>query len=202
MIIDPIYLSSVIVSKFFNDSHLKRSLYYRLHEGGARVLRGPTSGGGRGYRRSAYRHTCPDVFQARPITPRRLISRNTAHCAYWNASASPGAAVPDLQRLHGVTGLAPSGEPSSLCKRGLMSRFARVSASLRDSPSAVNTGDLSAAGDLLNSDGPTCYRELKDCAREYSIARQDLHQAIEYSGIGKWLKKPTEVDMFCLDLHQ
>ena len=241
MIMEPVYLSSVVVSNFYNESHMIRSLFYRLHtldavseetdEAEAAMierLNADVDAERSGFKHAqtcGYKHTQPRVLQGRttkacPVS-RRLTSRNTVHAGYWinhgydcitastdgNVNTQTEAAAEEdqervelMDRILTTTGLFPSGQPTPLCKRHLMIRFAETAVNAENRVQVV-TPDLSAALNLIkDNNAPVCYRDFKDCSRGYKRAKSEMNSAIKIANIGRWLQKPMEIDTFSQDL--
>ena len=87
----------------------------------------------------------------------------------------------DPEQLNASTGCLTSGWPALICKRNLLESFYSV---------------CHAAGIAIAADVPYCV--IKATAKEYQRKKEQLYSKLEGGRFGRWVKKPSEVDNFCL----
>ena len=70
-------------------------------------------------------------------------------------------------------------QPSRLCKQRMFSRFVSLWQQIKPSQPA-----------------PQSYQEAKQAAHDYQTAKRLMHKVFEQNGLGTWVEKPMEQDMF------
>ncbi|XP_047937611.1 tRNA-specific adenosine deaminase TAD1 isoform X1 [Salvia hispanica] len=175
---EPIYISSIIVGQSQFDSekivgdHLRRSLYERIIPLSNNLTK-------------PFKVNKP-CFHVAPVPPKDFQHCETAletlTCGYsicWNKSGLHEVILGTTGRKQGTSAkgaLFPSSQ-ASLCKKRLLELFISLK---QDHPSQCRTRDLT-------------YRELKDCAEEYSAASKALKASPHFRN---WLVKPQNFESF------
>ncbi|XP_042001023.1 tRNA-specific adenosine deaminase TAD1 [Salvia splendens] len=175
---EPIYISSIIVGQSQFDSekivgdNLRRSLYERIISL-SNTLTKP------------FKVNKP-CFHVAPVPPKDFQHCETAletlTCGYsicWNKSGLHEVILGTTGRKQGTSAkgaLFPSTQ-ASLCKKRLLELFISLK---QDHPSQCRTRDLT-------------YRELKECAEEYSAASKALKASPHFRN---WLMKPQNFESF------
>ena len=92
----------------------------------------------------------------------------------------------------GSTGKTTVGLTSRLCKQSLASSFARI-CSL---PGAMSLAKPSLAVLDLDRIRNSRYIDIKQMARDYIMAKDQLVDILMARGAGRWVEKPVEQDQF------
>lgn len=90
---------------------------------------------------------------------------------------------PCLEVINTTTGKNEAGQPSQLCKAALYSHFKQIYGRL---PMFTTPGP----------NVPGLYEEAKQLASEFHAAKTVMMKSFEKSGLGNWIEKPLEQDMF------
>ncbi|RZC38737.1 double-stranded RNA-specific editase Adar [Asbolus verrucosus] len=77
----------------------------------------------------------------------------------------------------------PESGISRFCKQELMKRFVRL------------VGKISSITEI-EKDTPSLYCEVKEAVYSYKVAKENLYEAFIKAGLGNWISKPLEQDMF------
>jgi len=174
--IAPIYFKSIIVGSMCNIPHLQRALIDRLAQGlNCRKLRIP----------EPFRLNRPQIVPTCYQAPREPGTKAPNHAVNWVVDES-------VEIIDASTGrVLHTRIPSRLCKRNFFQMW-----------SEVNKERL--AGQPVVSDNfQPCsdpnYRDAKNAAFIYSVAKKTVTNALYDGGCGKWVSKPQEGSSFFLD---
>ena len=77
-------------------------------------------------------------------------------------------------------------KPSRVCKQALFRQFLDV------------YGKIPAVTEPTPSNKAKVYGEMKSAVKDYQSAKQILYKMFADTGLGNWVKKPVEQDLFCL----
>ncbi|CAH0559586.1 unnamed protein product [Brassicogethes aeneus] len=105
----------------------------------------------------------------------RQPSKAPSFAVLWRA----GDPAPEV--IATTTGKPETGHPN-VCKQRFVHKFKNL------------VGRLSTITDL--KDCPATYCETKESAKNYHVAKISLYEAFKKSGLGSWVSKPVEQDMF------
>ena len=94
----------------------------------------------------------------------------------------------------GSTGKTTAGPSSRLCKQSLARSFVRI-CSLTG---AMALAKLSLSVLDLNRIRNSMYFDIKQMARDYVVAKDQLVITLVERGAGRWVEKPVEQDQFYL----
>lgn len=109
-----------------------------------------------------------------------------------NPGKAPSFAVnwcivnPSLEVINTTTGKTEQGGVSRLCKQSLFNQFSKLQGKIS---SVVKTSDVS---------DQQLYSEAKGSVMDYQLAKEELYNTFQRAGLGVWVKKPLEQDMFPL----
>ncbi|KAI4831745.1 hypothetical protein KUCAC02_001274 [Chaenocephalus aceratus] len=93
---------------------------------------------------------------------------------------------PGLEVINATTGKDDLSRPSRLCKHALFGRWQRLHCKLSSTL-------------RISAPRPVSYSDAKLAAVEYHDAKQSLFKAFHKAGLGAWVKKPIEQDLFSLN---
>ncbi|KAL3045737.1 hypothetical protein OYC64_013902 [Pagothenia borchgrevinki] len=93
---------------------------------------------------------------------------------------------PGLEVINATTGKDDLSRPSRLCKHALFGRWQRLHCKLSSTL-------------RISAPRPVSYSDAKQAAVEYHDAKQSLFKAFHKAGLGAWVKKPIEQDLFSLN---
>ena len=85
------------------------------------------------------------------------------------------------------TGQLTDGSLSRLCKRAFFQRFTSAVSSLPEWIPVVEP---------LVKGGRIIYKDVKEAAKRYGQAKEELTMLFAVAGLGHWVKKPKEQDTF------
>ncbi|XP_022088408.1 double-stranded RNA-specific editase 1-like isoform X2 [Acanthaster planci] len=100
-----------------------------------------------------------------------------------NFSVNWALGDPELEVINATTGKQEGGQPSRLCKSALFAKFKELHGKL-------------AGGAVTLASLPKTYAEAKTQAVDYNRAKVVMVKAFEKAGLGSWIKKPMEQDLF------
>ncbi|RWS27861.1 double-stranded RNA-specific editase Adar-like isoform X3 [Leptotrombidium deliense] len=175
-IIDPIYLSSVVVGSLFNYEHLVRAIHGRLNLN---------------FESDAFNSLC-EPFRInkakvaksvlKEIDEQRQVTKTPPYAVNWIKGDAR------LEIISCDTGKLIDGSASRLSKKFLFAQFCnllgRNVSTLQSSP--------------LNSCIPVVYRDAKTSAQNYQKTKTCVMQAFIEQNLGNWIQVPTEIDLFNL----
>nr|XP_039274262.1 double-stranded RNA-specific editase 1-like [Styela clava] len=193
--IEPVYLSSIILGSLYHGIHLSRGLHGRVKEAIAafaqsqnnseNVVNGETTvDTNKQIIKEPYKIHRPVLA---PIT--NPVGRNTGKapgfCLHWTL----GDENPTI--VNTVTGkLQDNDEASSnLCKMEMYRMFRKL----------TNIQGLEPKVNIPLNCKTTQYGEMKKLATEYQELKTNLHAGFRAAGLGTWVKKPEEVDLFTIN---
>lgn len=185
--VEPIYLSSVVVSHVYNFPHLIRGTHFRIFmdpqvpicpEKLPKTFKVNKSDVGVSAKvRDELEHRFGQLdesghysFQCPPF------SLNWIDLSYLKNSEK-------LERIDCERGNCGRG-PSRLCKYNMLQKFIQIA-------------DTTEEGIFNN----VTYREAKDQSQDYQKAKKWFKDAMVRNGLGSWLKGPQEVDKFRLNSY-
>lgn len=93
---------------------------------------------------------------------------------------------PTLEVINTTTGKTEQGGISRLCKQSLFNQFSKLCGKI---PSIISQPESSE---------PQLYSEAKGRVMDYQLAKEELYNTFQRAGLGVWVKKPLEQDMFPL----
>lgn len=91
---------------------------------------------------------------------------------------------PTLEVINTTTGKTEQGSISRLCKQSLFNQFSKLYGKIS---SLIKQSDVSE---------PQLYSEAKGSVMDYQLAKEELYNTFQRAGLGIWVKKPLEQDMF------
>lgn len=83
-----------------------------------------------------------------------------------------------------MTGKTEQGASSQVCKQAFFKRFLQL------------CGKIPTLTGQSVTPLPKVYADAKVTVMEYQTAKQQMYQAFQNAGLGRWLKKPIEQDHF------
>lgn len=92
--------------------------------------------------------------------------------------------TPTLEVINTTTGKTEPGGPSRLCKQSLFNQFSKL------------YGKISSAVQQTEAPESQLYSEAKGSVMNYQLAKEELYNTFQRAGLGIWVKKPLEQDMF------
>ncbi|CAG4954781.1 unnamed protein product [Parnassius apollo] len=142
----------------------------------------------------------PSPFRLnRPILtrPASIEARTPVRAPSFSVCWSCTSPVPEI--VNTTTGKLMSGQPSLLCKQSMFARWQYLVTRLPLLPYETEPGVLnkSVPSDLENLP----YNEAKQLCTTYQVAKECLVEAFEKANLGRWVKKPIELDNFVCDIH-
>ncbi|KAK3731140.1 hypothetical protein QZH41_018340, partial [Actinostola sp. cb2023] len=176
-IIEPIYLSSLVVGDLYDAGHLARAVCARVEREGDTKLSALLP--------SLYHVNHPKIHCGRIASHDSARQVETKHKSKnvslnWSIGDEDRAEVIDA-----CLGRSSSKPPSRLSKTKL---FASLKEILSTSPDSHHKAVIQAS----------TYRQAKDMAQDYNKAKKLLYEQMNDSGYGAWelMKKPVELDQF------
>ncbi|XP_062581262.1 double-stranded RNA-specific adenosine deaminase-like [Saccostrea cucullata] len=114
----------------------------------------------------------PDLGCVTDMNDVRIVDKSRAHSINWNAADD------SVELTDGTHGKEMSTNTASrLCKRSFSHSFAQA----------------------YHSNVQRTYRKTKNLAHDYLAAKKIFESTMSGNGYGDWVKKPPEVDLFCLE---
>eukprot|EP00088_Acartia_fossae_P017270 TRINITY_DN19789_c0_g1_i2.p1 TRINITY_DN19789_c0_g1~~TRINITY_DN19789_c0_g1_i2.p1 ORF type:complete len:183 (-),score=30.45 TRINITY_DN19789_c0_g1_i2:454-933(-) len=115
----------------------------------------------------------------------RAVWKTSDNCVNWILGTGP-------EILNGVNGKLQSGDNSRLCKASFLSKFQAVM------ETAVKRSIVPRHASTLDtrSLSKMSYSELKKASTAYQARKSAMVASLDQSGLGKWMNKPQEIDMF------
>nr|XP_002128212.1 double-stranded RNA-specific editase 1-like isoform X2 [Ciona intestinalis] len=173
MYIEPVYLSSIILGSLYHVEHFNRAVFMRSKEAIEAIS-------------DEYQITSPYRVH-RPLLAavcnpmKRVAKKAPTFCVHWSMpDVSPQ--VINTSRGRQIGGDEPV---SDLCKKQMFKRFLHL----------VEQKELSQRTRFPSYKEET-YAELKSLSKEYQVVKNNLLKGFGKSSCGKWVGKPSEVDMF------
>jgi len=166
----PVYLESIVLGSLFNASHMYRAVCGRI-EHTVQGLPPP------------YKLNQPKMNQG-SSTESRQPQKAPTISVNWDCEDQ------QLEVLNAMTGRQEGEMNSRLCKRQFLKRLQ----TLLDHPAAQPLTGVDPGAVKQMS-----YGEVKALSTDYQASKKALHSAFSKAGLGKWISKPMEEDLFYLD---
>jgi len=176
--VSPIYFKSIIVGSMCNIPHLQRALIDRLAQGlNCRKLRIP----------EPFRLHRPQIVPTCYQAPREPGTKAPNHAVNWIVDES-------VEIIDASTGrVLHTRIPSRLCKRNFFQLWSQL-----NKERLLSSASMEDNNNYLPSRTPS-YRDAKNAAFIYSVAKKTALSALLDGGCGKWVSKPQEGSSFFLD---
>lgn len=176
--LSPIYYKSIIVGSMCNIPHLQRALIDRLAQGlNCRKLRIP----------EPFRLHRPQIVPTCYQAPREPGTKAPNHAVNWIVDES-------VEIIDASTGrVLHTRIPSRLCKRNFFQLWSQL-----NKERLLSSASMEDNNNYLPSRTPS-YRDAKNAAFIYSVAKKTALSALLDGGCGKWVSKPQEGSSFFLD---
>jgi len=175
----PIYFKSIIVGSMCNIPHLQRALIDRLAQGlNCRKLRIP----------EPFHLNRPQIVPTCYQAPREPGTKAPNHAVNWIVEES-------VEIIDASTGrVLHTRIPSRLCKRNFFQLWSQL-----NKERLINSSSFPEDNNNYLPSAVPNYRDAKNAAFIYSVAKKTAMSALLDGGCGKWVSKPQEGSSFFLD---
>ena len=179
--IEPVYVKSIILGSLYHADHLSRAVYARIIEPGNL----PTP----------YKLNRP-MLSGISNPESRQPGKAPSFSVNWlkedglkpppaEGEAPSKTAMEVVATMQGKT---EQGQPSRVCKYQMFGCFLKIW-----------KGGLSRIDGEKDEPRPSLYADAKLASKNYQDAKEAMFKTFDKSGLGTWMKKPMEQDLFQLD---
>lgn len=172
--VEPVYIKSIILGSLYHADHLSRAVFNRVLEPGVPA---------------PYRLHRP-MLSGISNPESRQPGKAPSFSINWLIGE------PAMEIVATMQGKTEQGVPSRVCKYQMFAKYASL---VRKGLPKIQYEGEETGGMVKPAPGDFVYGEEKERSKRYQQAKKALFKSFDKSGLGTWMEKPLEQDLFHLD---